>query len=509
MQFTVPIDFSSPTAVYKQISAGIRDAILSRRISTGDRLPSTRELAQALGLNRLTVVKSYDELHSEGYIETIVGAGTFVSQNVAGAGGMSFQPPAAAPHGGMATCMSNIELSSFGERLMSSSVEQAPPDVVPELNYGAPRLDELPLERWQFLLNRATRLARAKLLHYTNDSMGFLPLREAIAKHLRRARCGNCTADQVIVFSQPDADTDLLCRLLIDPGDCVGVEDPGFPGARRTLEIHGANVIGIPVDSQGLIVEKLLERREPLKMLYLTPSHHDPTGVALSLSRRFELLNWAQSSNAVIIEDDYDSEYRYGEEPAQALQGLDTEGHVIYRYNFWKVLFPLVKLGFLVVPPNLVPLFKRARKVLDREMSLLEQHALAEFIAEGHFERHIRRTRNIYSARRAAVIQALTIHFGKTVTISKVSAGMHVLINFRIHRSDDYIMHCARQAGFPLASTRVNYMGQPVRGEFLAGFASIHEDDIRDCTRHFAELLHNTDQPAISTPTPLALTPGI
>jgi GntR family transcriptional regulator/MocR family aminotransferase len=166
MQFIVPIDFSSPTAVYKQISAGIRDAILSRRISTGDRLPSTRELAQALGLNRLTVVKSYDELHNEGYIETIVGAGTFVSQNVAGAGAMSFQPPASvhsAAAGGMATHMSNIELSSFGERLMSSSVEQAPPDVVPELNYGAPRLDELPLERWQFLLGRATRLVKAKL----------------------------------------------------------------------------------------------------------------------------------------------------------------------------------------------------------------------------------------------------------------------------------------------------------------------------------------------------------
>jgi GntR family transcriptional regulator/MocR family aminotransferase len=405
--------------------------------------------------------------------------------------------------------MSNVELSSFGERLMSSAVEQAPPDVVSELNYGAPRLDELPLERWQFLLSRATRLAKAKLLHYTNDSMGFPPLREAIAKHLRRARCGNCSPDQVIVFSQPEADTDLLCRLLLDPGDCAAVENPGFPGARRTLEMHGANVIGIPVDSQGLIIEKLLACREPVRLLYLTPAHHDPTGVALSLSRRFELLNWAHSNNSVIIEDDYDSEYRYGEEPAQAMQGLDAQGHVIYRYNFWKVLFPLVKLGFLVVPPNLVPLFKRARKVLDREMSLLEQHALAEFIEEGHFERHIRRMRHLYSARRAAVIQALTIHFGKSLTISKVSAGMHVLIHFHIHRSDDYILHCARQAGFPLASTRVNYMGQAVRGEFLVGFASIHEDDIRECTRQFAELLHDGSEPAVSTATPLALSPGI
>ena len=217
--------------------------------------------------------------------------------------------------------------------------------------------------------------------------------------------------------------------------------------------------------------------------------------MSLSLSRRFELLRWAQTNGAIILEDDYDSEYRYGEEPAQALQGLDSDGNVIYRYNFWKALFPLVKLGFLVVPPNLVPLFKRARKVLDREMSLLEQHALAEFISGGHFERHIRRMRSVYSARRAALIQALTINFGRSLTISNISAGMHVLVKFHSQHSDELIMQCARQAKVPLASTQVNYVGEPTRGEFLAGFASIEQDEINDRTRLFAELLQTPAHP--------------
>ena len=504
MELIVPIDQSSPLPVYKQISAGIRQSILCQRLTCGDRLPSTRELAEQLGINRLTVVKSYSELHNEGYIETIVGAGTFVSRNVEGAASMSFQPPAA-DDGTAPEKSCQISPSAFGKRLINSSVDQALPDVVPELNYGAARIDELPLERWQLLLNRATRLAKAKLLNYTNDSFGFLPLREAIAAYLRRARCANCTADQIIVFSQPEADSDLVCRLFLDPGNNVAVENPGFPGVRRTLEMHGARLIPIPVDSQGMMVQTLFACEQPIKLVYVTPSHHDPSAVSLSLSRRFELLRWAQSKGAVILEDDYDSEYRYGEEPAQALQGLDTGGNVIYRYNFWKVLFPLVKLGFLIVPLNLVPLFRRARKVLDREMSLLEQHALAELIDGGYYERHIRRMRNIYSARRAALIQALTINFGKSLAISNVSAGMHVLVKFRNHHSDDFILQCARQARLPLASTRVNYVGEPVRGEFLAGFASIHQEEINQCTRLFAELLqasdHSTDAsapPAVS-----------
>ncbi|MGH9548451.1 MAG: PLP-dependent aminotransferase family protein, partial [Terriglobales bacterium] len=382
-----------------------------------------------------------------------------------------------------------VKLSRYAERLCQFVSETLPPEMVPELNFGAPRLDELPLERWQQLMARAGRLLREDALTYTSDPFGYLPLREAIANYLRRARAANCTAEQIVIFAEPEAGTDLICRLFLEPGDTVAVEHPGFPGARRMLETQGIAMNPIQVDGQGLIVQQLYNCETPLKMAYVTPSHHDPTGVVLSLPRRFELLRWARANGAVIIEDDYDSEYRYGEEQAQSLQGLDTDGLVFYRYNFWRVLYPLVKIGFLVIPRRFISVFQRAKQLLGRDMSLLEQHALADLLTDGHFERHIRRMRGTYARRRAALIQSLTIQFGRQVSISSVSAGMHVLVRFQTTDNDALIARCAHEAGFPLTSTSVNYTRDPVRGEFLIGFAHLTEDDLREATARFAAAL--------------------
>lgn len=488
MQNIVVIDYQSKIPVYKQVSGAIRQAILNGDLAPGDRVASTRELSDQLKLNRLTIVKAYNELINEGFIETTVGSGTYVSLRLS-ARSLNFQPePTEAD-----MTQGSVKLSAFADRLNSRVQDPGSLELSAALNYGAPRQDELPIERWQQLLARAARHMRDTGLTYASSPFGYRPLREAIAKYLHRARGANCAANQVIIFPEPEAGTDLICRLFLEAGDRVAVEEPGFPALRQTLAVQGLEPVGIPVDAHGLNVQQLYSSSAPIKMAYVTPSHHDPTGVVLTLPRRFELLRWANASGSIIIEDDYDSEYRYGEEHVtQSLQGLDRHGTVIYRYNFWRALFPLVKLGFLVVPQRFVPLFERARMLLGRDVSALEQQALAELIDGGHFERHVRRMRPIYARRRAVLIQALTIHFGRDLAVSPVSAGMHLMVRFLTRDNDATLLRAAEEAGFPMVSTRHHYLRNPVNGEFMIGFAHLTEEELRAATSRFAAAIQKT-----------------
>jgi len=491
--FKVSIDYGSQMPVYKQISDGIRRSILEGRIAAGDRVPSTRELAQILGVNRLTVLKSFGDLVSKGFVETIIGAGTFVIHRSGAATAMSFQPPDPNQK------YKAVELSSFAHSLMAQPVEAGAPYAVSELNYAAPPFEELPVDRWQHLLSRATRVLRTTPSSVAVSPGGCSRLRETLADYLRRARGVECSADQIFFLSHPEAANHLICRLLLNAGDAVAVEDPGCMGRRNALAFHGARAVPFAVDAQGLIVQNLLDSQEAIKLAFVTPSHHDPTGAELTLPRRFDLLRWAQQRGALIVEDDYDAEYRYGDQTPPMVQA-DVHGSVIYRYNFGRMLHPLVRAGFLVLPLNLVPLFQRAMLMMDFEASPFEQRALADFIAEGHYERYLKRLRTIYAARRASFIQALTVNFGKAISISSVKFGRQILVNLHSDQSDQYLLACARKASFPLTSTACHYSSAAVPGQFQVDCSALSEDEIRPAADIFAALTRSSEDRVESLP---------
>jgi len=350
-------------------------------------------------------------------------------------------------------------------------------------------LEELPLKRWRDCLKNSAKLEDPALLCYINDPFGLLSLREAIAGYLARSRFINCSPEQIAVFTSTEGGTDLLCRLLLKEGDHVAVENPGSPAIRLSFEMHGAVIHGIPVDEQGLVVDELEGMNEPIRIVWVTPSHHDPTGVVMSESRRRQLLEWAEAHDAFIIEDDFDSEFRYGDRPVAAMKGMDSSGSVIYRYNFWRVLFPMARIAFLVLPEPLASAVWRTRVLTERDVPIVEQRALADFINEGHLESHIRRTKALYARRRAALVQSLSKHFGKRLKISPLSAGMHVLVQFSHAVAAEDVLVAARQSGLPLTSMAGRYIDGAGRNEFLVAFAHCDEHEFGEMVARFKSIL--------------------
>jgi GntR family transcriptional regulator/MocR family aminotransferase len=387
----------------------------------------------------------------------------------------------------------NISLSSWAKRLMMcDKLASSAPDVSAEVNYNAPLLELLPINLWKKALYKSSSLEDLSVLSYTADPLGFRPLREALAEYLARARQINCSPDQIAIFGHTEAGTDKLARLLLQPNDLVGVEEPGSPGVRITFFTHQARFMPLPVDQEGIVVDKLVASKETPRLIYLTPSHQDPTGVAMSMARREMLLEWAKDKDCFIIEDDYDSEYYYGQRILPALMSMDKNQRVIYRFNFWTSLFPLVRIGFLVLPKRLVPVVTRARMLTERDVSFLEQKALATFISLGYFERHLSRTRTLYESRRAAVLHAIA-RFCKTyIQVSPITSGTNLLAHFSPHLTEEHIIACAKSSGVPIVSTSEHYAGVPKRNEFLIAFNTLTEEAVDDIFRQFADLLKQT-----------------
>jgi GntR family transcriptional regulator/MocR family aminotransferase len=310
----------------------------------------------------------------------------------------------------------------------------------------------------------------------------------AISHYLARARAVQCDSEQIIITNGTQQALDLVMRLLVDPGDSIAMEDPGYLSARRVFLSHGVNLLPVPVDDSGLMVEKLANSyEERIRMVYVTPSHQFPTGSTLSLPRRLELLLWAQQHDALILEDDYDSEYRYGDRPIPALQGLDQSDCVIYIGTFSKVLFPSLRIGYLVVPPHLVSLFAQVKWLSDRQLPTLEQKILAEFIADGYLESHIRKMRSLYDQRRQVLVQALNTHFGEQVTIFGENAGIHIMVKFDTHLSDETIIERAERVGVGLMSARSSYLNSWSQGEFIFGYAELDEIQIQEGISRLAQ----------------------
>ncbi|MBO9539742.1 PLP-dependent aminotransferase family protein [bacterium] len=485
MELSLTLDNAAPTPLYHQLYEALRQAILSRRLAPGDRLPSTRDLANALAVSRTTVTVAYDQLFAEGYLVARTGAGTFVSSELPDALLKPAAPEFAAP-----ATRPPLPLSAYGVRLASAGPLRGAshPAAITFGHYGRPALDEFPIDIWRRLMLRHARSGRAPL-GYTEDAQGHAPLREALATYLQRSRAVRCTPEQIVIVGGSQQGLDLITRLLVDAGDGVALEEPGYLGARHAFMTAGAQLIPVPVDDAGLVVDQL---PAGVKLVHVTPSHQFPTGVVLSLPRRLALLDWARTQGALIVEDDYDSEFRYGDRPIPSLQGLDTAGVVLYVGTFSKILFPALRLGYMVVPPEWAPLFARAKWLADRQSPLLEQLALTDFIVEGHLERHLRRMRVLYEGRRRCLLQALHEHLGERVTILGDHAGLHVTIRLRTHLDGEAIAQRAAALGVGVATTRACYMGNPEETELVLGYADLDERSIEVGVRRLAAALDET-----------------
>ena len=485
MDFAITLESDAELPLHRQLYEELRLAILKGRLLPRQRLPATRSLAKSLGISRTTVTQSYEQLLSEGYLEAIAGSGTFVCAQLPD--DLLHSTPV---EPGCITSRPPIQLSKYGLRLKEMDLSrQRPPQTAISFYYGRPAFDQFPLQLWRKLLSRHC-CTSIDWLDYSPDPLGDQPLRSAIACYLARARAVKCEPDQVLITNGTQQALDLVMRLLVDPGDLMAVEDPGYLSARRIFLSHGAALLPVPVDGSGLVVKALANQStNPIKLVYVTPSHQFPTGATLSLPRRLELLTWAEQAGALILEDDYDSEYRYGDRPIPALQGLDQSDSVLYIGTFSKVLFPSLRIGYLVMPPPLVSLLGQAKWLSDRHLPLLEQRVLAEFIAAGHLESHIRKMRSIYDRRRQALVQALKSHFGDRVLILGEKAGIHVMVRLDTHLRDAEIIERATKVGVGMMSAQPHYLNPNRSGEFIFGYGELTELQIQAGIDRLAQVL--------------------
>ncbi|MEZ4862177.1 MAG: PLP-dependent aminotransferase family protein [Caldilineaceae bacterium] len=468
-------DPASKQSLYHQLYHALRLAILDGRLGRGARLPSTRELSATLGVARNTVMTAFDQLLAEGYLESRVGDGTYVSPSLPDEL-LHVRPPDRFPPQPLPA----TEQLSARYRAITSAPMGGYSDVqIPRaFGTGIPALDAFPYALWARLVARQWRAPQPQLLTY-GDAAGYRPLRDAITEYLGTARGVRCTADQVLITAGSQHALDLVAQVLLDPGDTVWFEDPGYRGARAALLGSGAQLHPVPVDHEGLSVAHGLSTCPTARMAYVTPSHQYPTGVTMSLARRLALLEWAQESNAWILEDDYDSEYRYLGRPLSSLQGLDKANRVLYIGTFSKVLYPGLRLGYLVTPPALTAPFTRALQLAHRHLSVFDQAVLADFINEGHFARHIRRMRALYAERQDCFVRTLQQELGDYLTVDCAEAGLHLVAWLSPNLVDHAVAQAARQQGVEVAPISAYTMQSPVRAGLVLGYAMLDEAEMR------------------------------
>ena len=477
------------TPLHRQLYDQLREAILAGRLAPGVRLPSTRALASELGLSRNTVATAFEQLLSEGYVEGRVGAGTFVSsvlpEILLGAAG-----PAAGTAGGGIPARP----SRRGDAIAQAVPRR--PDRHPAFALAAAELDAVASREWGRAMVRWWRHPAGELMRQ-RDPSGWLPLRRAIAAYLRAVRAVRCDPDQVMIVSGAQAGVDLAARLLLDPGEEAWVEEPGYAGLRAAMLAAGATAIPVPIDAEGISVAAGRRMAPSARLAAVTPSHQFPLGVTMSLARRLSLLDWAREAGAWILEDDYDSEYRYAGRPLAALQGLDQDGRVIYVGTFSKVLFPSLRLGYLVLPAPLVDLFRRARAAVDDHAPAIAQAPLADFIESGQFAAHLRRCRTRYAERRAVMIDAIDTHLGGLLRPAPGEGGLHLLADLSGSAGFDDREAARRASAQRVSVTPLSsyYAAKPDRSGLLMGFGAVDDAEIVAGVKRLARALASVPAP--------------
>jgi GntR family transcriptional regulator/MocR family aminotransferase len=482
---TLTLNHRAQEPLHRQLYDRIRDAVLTGVLPPGERLASTRAMATELGVSRNTVMAAFNQLLAEGYLQGRLGSGTYVTRTLPDEVLKTRNRPLTAPP---TAAERGRSLSHRGQQLISTPVSLARSEAPLAFRVGMPAVDEFPLDLWSRMLARRWRDATPELLGY-GDPAGHVPLRQAIARHLAVARGVRCTPEQVVIVSGSQQALDLIARLLLDPGDQVWAEDPGYPGARAAITGSGATIVSVPVDGEGLDVAAGMDRAQTAAMAYVTPSHQYPLGVTMSLTRRLALLEWARTAGAWIVEDDYDSEYRYAGRPIAALQGLDSDGRVIYLGTFSKVMLPSLRLGYLVLPRDVVDAFVAARAVSDRHSPTIDQATMADFIDGGHFERHIRRMRMLYADRQAALVHAAERHLAGVLHVKPHIAGMHLVGELPDRVDDAALSGRAREHRVEAQALSSYYREERPRRGFVLGYAAVPDRAIRAAVLRLAEAL--------------------
>ena len=464
----------------------LRAAILDGRLRPGARLPSTRSLGTQYSLSRGTVVNAFDQLHSEGYTRTTVGSGTYVASE--------FLKRFVSETGKLGSPMvqeSKAGLSKWAQRYLRN-IEQipTPQHVGRAFRDYEPAIDLFPTELWARVASRVLRRA-PRSLYGKGNAKGYQPLRRAIAEYVGTSRGVHCSPEQIIITSGAQQALDLLGRFLIDPGDHVWMEDPGYPGASQAFLATGARIVPVPVDEDGLIVKAGRRLAPHARLAYVTPANQFPMGVTMSADRRIELLRWAASANAWIIEDEYDAEYRYFGRPVASLQALDRSNCVIYLGTFTKMLFNALRLGFVVLPDRVVDAFAAARSFVDRHPPTLDQAILAEFISEGHFGHHVRRMRQLYSERMDILKATANKQLDGVVDVIQAGAGMRTLGWLKTWTSDKEASDAVRGTGVEtvaLSSFTKTYKQPPA---LILGFAGCNRAELHRGVAQLAKALRS------------------
>lgn len=464
----IPFDRSSAIPFYKQIYEGYRAAILSGRLRPGHRLPSTRALAVELSVSRLPVVNAFEQLLHEGYVEGKTGSGTFVKDSIPDELGNANR---SVPQG-----------KSAGEVKLTTQQELGP------FKASQPALEHFPSRIWGRLVSRHAKNFSIELMAY-GDPAGYAPLREAIAEYVRTARAVSCDASRVLVVSGSQMALQICANALLTRSDVVAMEEPGYPGARDALKSTGAELAAIPLNEEGIDAEVLARSGRKARAVYVTPSHQYPLGISMTASRRLELLDWAQRRQAWIIEDDYDSEYRYASRPLASLQGMDQSSRVIYIGTFSKVLFPSLRVGYMVAPQALFDRFVKVREMLDIFSPTLYQVVLADFLREGHFARHIRRMRALYHLRRDALLESMTKYARDLLTPCNTEAGLHVAAFLPHSMNDLKIVRRASQNGIYPSPLSICYAGPKQRSGLILGFGGVTERRLHAAMQELAGII--------------------
>ena len=448
----------------------------------GARLPGTRDLAGQYGLSRGTIVDAFEQLKSEGYVQGSVGSGTYVSKILPDelfrvtSRARTQLPPQHRPRRG---------ISGYGRRVAPFPVLETRPSRAFRPNI--PALNLFPTGLWAQITARRMRHASTSLL-LGCDSMGYRPLREAVAAYLNTSRGVKCSPDQVAIVSGVQEAIDLVARLILNPGERVSMENPGYTGAAMVFEAWGLKISAVPLDDEGMEMRETGLRGS--RLVYVTPAHQFPLGTTMSLRRRLALLEWARKSGALIFEDDYDSEFRYSGRPIPAMQGLDRNGLVLFAGSFSKVLFPSLRLGYLVIPPDLVPCLSATKSITSRHPPLIEQAVLCDFITEGHFGRHLRRMREIYAGRLSVLLDEARQCLQDLLEISEVQAGLQTAGWLCQGISAESAAKAAAARDVEVVPLS-RYSRRPMERQGLQlGFAAVDEGEIRRGARELAQALN-------------------
>ena len=478
----IAVDRGSPKALHRQIYDAYRAAILDGSLHPRQRIPSSRSLASELGVSRFPVLNAYAQLLAEGYLESRIGAGTLVSRSLpeqltlCASSKVRFAPSSSGPR-------------PFVHRPLLVRRESSPPWLAGwgAFGVGQVAVDQFPLNVWSSLIARRCRSMDTKSFHY-GDQMGSEALRETLASYLRTARSLHCEVGQVMITSGSQHALEISARVLLDSKSSVWIEEPCYRLAREVFVLTGCHLVPVPVDQEGLDVVAGIKRCRKARAAFVTPSHQFPLGVTMSATRRFQLLDWAQRTGSWIIEDDYDAEYRYESLPIASLQGLDANARVIYIGTFSKVLFPSLRLGYVVIPPDLVDHFLAIRRAMDLGPPTFHQEVVADFIAEGHFARHLRRMRVLYSERRQVLVDSIGKELGSKVRVLGDEAGMHLAVTLPNGSRDTEIAERAARQDLRIWPLSTSYLGEANSG-FILGFGSTPVEEIPAAVRKFQKLL--------------------